>query len=112
MDAPNDVLGIGLAALGLVVAGVATGAVIGAAAMPPCKPTDTASSPICGPGWGGLLGGTLGVAGSGAVGLGVAVFAPSWRAVGLTATGIVAALFVAGAAQQALAPKPPSTATG
>jgi hypothetical protein len=114
MDAPTDVLGIGLAALGIVAGTVAAGAVVGAIAMPPCQRTATAASPICGPGWGALLGSTLGLAGSGAVGLGVAIFSPGWRAVGLTAAGMVGALAVAGAAQQALAaPKQtPSSATG
>lgn len=104
MDAPQDALSIALAAVGVVVGTTVAGAAIGAIAGPPC-PTGgpTAAVPLCGPGWNAALGGSLGLVGSGILGLGVAIFSPGWRAVGLTTAGIVTALAIVGGAQQALA---------
>jgi hypothetical protein len=108
VDAPSDAIGIGLAAAGIVIGAAIVGAIIGAVAAPPCPPAGGTSLtiPLCGPGLGAAVGGSLGLVASGVGGLGVAIFSPEWRWVGLTTTGMVGALVVINAAQQALAPKP------
>lgn len=109
LTAPGDALGGFLWGGALVVGSVAVGAAVGgvvgyattsSAAVAGQAPFDAAL--------GALTGGALGIVGAGIVGLGVAVFSPEWRPVGLWTAGIVAVWIAVGAVVQAASPQTPT----